>query len=188
MAATATRSSRSPATCILESVPLALAARYQIDYDFTASTTSANGSYPTSMQLVVALGSANADGIDTEQIGLLLGDDLGANVTVVYHYPDVAQSPTGQPYPGYDMADNNGVDWYAFATPCHATAVLDIVNHMGTAQSTCATVSGSFVQRTHSMANGLSAAPVLDFGFTVPSTVAGPWMLSYDNLVVRGLD
>jgi hypothetical protein len=27
-----------------------------------------------------------------------------------------------------------------------------------------------------------------DFGFTLPSTVADPWMLSYDNLVVHGLD
>jgi hypothetical protein len=52
----------------------------------------------------------------------------------------------------------------------------------------CGALTGTLVQRTHSIAAGLGAAPVLDLGFALPETVDDPWMLSYDNLVVRALE
>lgn len=160
---------------------------FQLEFDAMFSFAQANTDAVTVAQLVVFLPAPNGDGIDTQQTALLVGGDTGANVTVVYHYPNASQSPEpGNNYPGYDVADSHGTSWYTPGQWCHITANLDIMGASGSASATCDGTTSSMLPHANSnMATGVSGAPNLYVGFALPNMATPAWHLQYKNLVLR---
>lgn len=172
-------SSTTTLPCRLRSDPTTNSSRYRLAFDLEFDASGGDSGLIIVAELHFRLGAPDAQGIDEEYMQFLLAKDGQANVSVVHHYPDVSRSPNGSPFPGYDLADSNGLPWIVGA--CRVVLDLDPLAPSAAGTATCGDTVLSLVPRDFAPSIGTRGTPEVALGIQDIDAPASRWNLRFDN-------
>jgi hypothetical protein len=137
-----------------------------LDLEFDITFTGHAGD--ENVTLAVAggqLATANAAGVEWVQLQMDIAGGGEGNITIVFYYPDAAKSPTGAPYPAYDVVDSEGVPWLPAGVPCHVAITGDVSIPSASAVATCGGVTTPLTPHGTSPPAGIVAPASIILGY-----------------------